>query len=239
MRNLLIPLLLLLTLPASADFLKPYKATYRFSMDNGLTANATRELEQLDKERYRYKTLAESAMIASARESSEFILGKNNYVTPLRYDMQRKVFFRSKASQLLFNWRQNMLYSSENGKSRSFALPAGALDKLSVELQLRQDLMAGKKKLIYPLADADGVGNYEYRLDGSETLETPFGRIETLRLEKVHKPGSTRKTTFWVAPKYQYLPAKVVQVEKDTSYQLLLTGLEYSSAAANTESEKQ
>ena len=58
---------------------------------------------------------------------------------------------------------------------------------------------------------------------GNETVKTPYGTYNTLKVVLTHDNGS-KSSTFWLAPNLDYLPVKMAHQDGKTSFSLLLTG---------------
>ena len=76
------------------------------------------------------------------------------------------------------------------------------------------DLKAGKKPLHYMVADGGKTKNYNFEMIGEEIINTPLGKLETIKLVRF-KPNSLRKSTLWCAKKLEFLPIKVEKIGKD------------------------
>ena len=121
-----------------------------------------------------------------------------------------------------FNPSSKTINTKKDDKARSFAWKSGVLDELNAELQLREDLKSSGLKSSYWIADAKEIEARKFVKQGTETVKTPYGTFDTVKVVMKHdKPG--RETIFWLAPKLDYLPVKVTHVDKKTSYGLLLT----------------
>ena len=76
------------------------------------------------------------------------------------------------------------------------------------------DLQAGKESLQYTVADGGKTKIYNFEILGEETIKTPLGELETIKLER-HRPDSRRKSTLWCARQLEFLPVKVENIETD------------------------
>ncbi len=100
-------------------------------------------------------------------------------------------------------------------------LKEGALDPLGFQLQLHQDIKAGKTEMHYSVIDRNGYDEDRFAIIGEEQLETASGRIRTVKAEKVRDAGSKRETLMWFAPDQAYLLMRLVQLEPDgTRYEI-------------------
>ena len=65
------------------------------------------------------------------------------------------------------------------------------------------------------LSDGRGFSSFRYALAGSELLNTPVGDIETVKLVKQLDPGDERGTEIWLASKRDFLPVRILVIEKN------------------------
>lgn len=205
----------------AAEF-SPYTATYRFNLDNKLSGTATRVLEKRDNNLWRYTFSANSA-VATATEISDFRFD-GTAVKPLGYQQKRKVFFSKKNARVDFDWATGKGSGHRDGKSSvTYKLLPGTVDALNMEIQFRRDLKeTGKLAGPYALATPKDISSLTFVIEGKETLQTPFGKLNTIRVSRKHADPH-RRTTFWLAVDHDYLPAKVMQDDDGSIYMLELT----------------
>lgn len=217
-------LLLISTSLAHAFTLTPFSASYRFNLDNKLSGSATRTLEAQSDGSWLY-TFAATAPMASATESSRFLFDDKT-VTPLQYEQNRKVFMVKRGASIAFNWKTMKATGLRDKKApANYALQKGALDTLSMEIQLRRDIKdLGKLKKAYWIATPKDFSEQSFKIEGEETITTPFGKINTLKISRLHH-GTSRHTTFWLAKDHDYLPAKVVQNDDGAYYAIELESI--------------
>ncbi len=213
--------------PASADTLTPFRANYTANLDAGveLNANAYRELRQQEDGSWVFDSTAD-AVVARQHEASHFTYADDE-IQPLEYRYERKLLGRERLVDLAFNWPDNQVTTTVEEKPWRMKVPAGTQDKLSYQLQLRLDLAAGKTDLVYQVADGGPLSEYHFRVIGKETVETPAGNFEALKVERVRSSEAKRTTHLWFAPELEYLIVKLYQIESDgKEYGLLLNKLE-------------
>jgi hypothetical protein len=197
MRLLLTTLLFIASPLLQAMELTPYVASYHFNLDNKLTGTATRTLESTGNKNWRYTFTATTSM-ATATESSLFRFdGKT--VTPIHYSRKHKVLFISKQADVNFDWKNRQANTRRDDKKGLYALKAGAVDPLNFEVQIRRDMTdLGKLAKSYLIADPKRLREQNFVIDGNETIETPYGKIDTVRIKRLHDDPE-RHTTFWLA----------------------------------------
>ncbi len=110
-----------------------------------------------------------------------------------------------------FDWQRDIATSLRDGKTKEIALVPGTLDKLMHQIVMRGDIAAGKKHMEYEIADRGEIIPYVYDVVGNENVVTPRGTVNAIKVKK----GTT---TFWVAPKWDYLLVKLVQENDDGTF---------------------
>ncbi len=208
-----------------------FSADYTLSVDGQVVGQGTRSLRALDEHTYQFTTTAEAGMLAHADEQSTFQRLPSGQLQPLHYQLNRSMLFSHRQTDLVFNWPDKTLTThTERDAQRTFTLRPDTLDKLVVEIRIRQDLAQNRAPLEYNLADADGIRTYTYVRGAHETLQTPLGSLDTLRIEHPEPKDSPRSTTFWVAPSLGYIPVQVLQKEHGTLFLLKITAFHPNSA---------
>lgn len=222
---LLLPLVMLTSPLALAFDITPFTATYRFNLDNKLSGSATRVLEKQQDGSWLY-TFTASAPMANATESSHFRYDGSS-VTPLHYEQNRKIFMVKKGASIAFDWKALTGAGRRDGKKPvDYKLQKGALDTLSMEIQLRRDLKdLGKLASPYWIATPKEISEQAFVVEGEETITTPMGKIATLKVSRKHNDPD-RHTTFWLAKDYDFLPAKVTQKNDGALYIIELSKYE-------------
>ncbi len=128
-------------------------------------------------------------------------------IRPLRYE-RVQTGSRRRHVRLAFSWRPDgsgLVRNEVAGRPWEMDVPAGTLDRLLVQLALRLDLAAGRAgTLAYPVADGGKLKRYRFEVLGSETVETPAGRFETVKVRRLRRKGKP-PLDFWLAPALGYL----------------------------------
>lgn len=202
--------------------LKPTSATYTASLDKGIaiSGSATRSLEPQKDGTWILRSKVDS-FIVDIRESLHF-RWQDNQVIPLTYRYRLSGFLiRDRENSLDYDWDKARVSGTMRGKSFTIDLSKGDLDPLGYQLQLRQDLSAGKTDMIYQVTGKGGFDEAKFSVIGEQKLKTNLGTLDTIKATKVRAPDSKRETLMWFAPARDYLLVKLVQVEPDgTRYEL-------------------
>jgi hypothetical protein len=193
--------LLLLGWQAPATAVEPFEAEYALSRGVLTLGRMTRRLDIDAEQHYVLVSRMEATGLVSVfsadavtEESRGRIVDERFLPTTYRYD--KKGTKRDYA--LRFDYARQQVARSDDGDWQA-EMPRGLLDKLSYQAQL--------------IADKGKLKQYLITNTGSERVETPLGRFETVRLERVDG-GSARRTRVWCAQALGWLPVKVEHRDK-------------------------
>lgn len=206
--------------------LKPFSASYEINWKSGisLSGNTVRKLSRHENGEWNFESKA-SAMFASVFESSQFKF-QNNQIIPLQYHFKQSVLGKKRVADVQFNWEQLKVTNTVENKPWKMPISEGVQDKLSYQLLLQQDLARGLEEFNYSVADGGKLKQYKFVVDGKETIETPIGTYEAVRIKRLRDAKKNRETYIWFAPELDYQIIKLHQIEKkDKSYTLLLKEL--------------
>jgi hypothetical protein len=174
---------------------------------------------QMDKGCYRYESQTRPIapvrwFYGAPRETSLFCIRDGE----LR--VQRFEYFNDKRKKdnftLDFDWNTNQVRMLKGGELSQRALPGLAYDRFAMQQAVRLWAVAQVGKQDVPPADFvmvedDRIVTYRFAIAGTETVETPAGRFEALRVERVDSPHKTMRS--WLAPSRDYLPVKIERIE--------------------------
>ena len=205
--------------------LQSFKAVYASEFDLGvaLKGELTRTLTQQADHTWLMTNRAET-MVASITENSSLSVD-DLMVKPHSYDYKRKVLGKSKKIHLEFDW-DNLTATDQ--KDRKVTLTQNTQDKLSYQLQMRLALANGEKgPFVYHIAESGKSKEYTFRVIDTESIETPMGTFNTLKLELDRGEDSKRETFIWFAPELDYQIVQLKQIEPDgKAYSIQLKSLE-------------
>lgn len=215
----------LATSAQATSILKPYKADYSFSIEGKYNGTAQRSLTKSGKN-YRYLFSASVPVVANATQDTTFAYqsgGTQNFL-PLKHKTKYKIFVASRSTDLNFDYKGKKLNTKHRGKSKTYTLNGAALDELTLEMQIRKDLKEGKLKKNYKIASRKGIRNIPFKNEGKTKITVPAGTFDVIKIRRVHD-NPKRKSYFWLAPKLDYLPVRVMQNDKGKVYDFKLKKL--------------
>ncbi len=110
---------------------------------------------------------------------------------------------------LSFDYAKHLV-TDENGAKRE--IPDDAVDSFSLQQAVRLWAAAHAKDETPPIAsftmvDSRNFTHYQFRIAGRETVQTPAGNFETVKMERVDSPDKIGR--FWLAPERDYMPVKI------------------------------
>lgn len=205
---------------ASAKAIQPSSANYSFTIEDKYKGTATRTLSKSGNN-WKYNVNARVAGVATATQNSVFALSGDN-VTPSQASTTYKLFGVGRTHNLNYNSGKKQVASTYKGKTLNLNMAQQAFDDLSLEIQIRQDLLNGKFSGNYYMAKKDKIERTPFKNAGKTKITVPAGTYDTVRVDRVHDDNS-RSTSFWLAPSLDYLPVKVSQINDGKKMDLELT----------------
>jgi len=223
------------SVPESSDStLQSFNASFKLTRGNITIGTMDVSLQLKNDGRYIYKTKSRPVRWLgwffkdNLDEASRGALTNGN-IKPATYTYSRTGGKKEKHAELTFDWETMTVENNVDNTPWKMALTEGALDRLVVQLAMMQSLADGKKTMDYQIADGGKLKQYSFVVIGTETIDLPAGRFETIKLKK-QRSNTKRETLLWCAPALGYLPVRIWQREKDDSeYKSDLVSFSYAS----------
>ncbi len=167
-----------------------------------------------DGQRYHAEAVAEASGLVSLFFDGKFVqrstgqLGAGGLV-PEQYTLDRGRGGRIETAR--FDWTDRKLSLEWKSESRTVELPPGAQDPLSLvhQLYFAQPVPAAASLNV---ATSRKLARYVYTLAGEETVETPLGRLRTLRFRREEDGGTAMDV--WLDLDRNLLPARIYAVDR-------------------------
>lgn len=218
---------------AQADApLRPYTAQYQLYRGNSEVGVGNIQLLPGADQQWQFSLTSKASIFFlnfTDTETSTFVWD-NGRAKPKQFSKVTTTPTRRKFTEQLFDW-QALLETGKNEK-REWQMPLqpGLNDMQTQALNLQLDLKQGKRPLHYKVAKKGGVRDYRFTVKGEETLETPLGKLKTLRVEREHDPDDDRRTITWFAKDHQFIPVQLQFFEDgDEQGELRITSIQYSA----------
>ena len=206
-------------------FLKPYTAVYSTIWKKGISlkVEGKQTLSKQDNDSWKFTFTADS-LIASLNESSVFYV-KDHQIVPTKYKYKSSALGKKRSATLTFDWENNFVRNDVKDKPWNLSINPGTLDKLSIQLQVRQDLKLGKNDFEYQIADGGYIKTWRFKRDKMETINTKLGRVSAIKIIRTDNLEKGKKTSFWFVPSLDYLLVKLEHEEDGESYHLDIDSL--------------
>lgn len=200
-----------------------YQADYKFKINKKYSGVAKRTLTNTGGNKWSYNLDAKVTGFASAKQQSVFTEHKGK-LKPSKHNIEYKILFAKITTKMSFDYAGKKVNVNHRGKKKSYAMPHPAQDALTVEMQVREDMLNGGLRPYYYIADRNKIKKMSFKNLGKQTLKVPAGSYEVVKLQLMHK-NPKRKTFFYLSPKHDYLPIKIYQDDKGKVYDFQLKKL--------------
>jgi len=213
--------------PSDTPRLAPFEASFSASIEQGITlsGSARRILSNQNNGVWLYRTSVKS--FVADIEESVVLKWQNGQVIPLRYRYKLSgLLIRDRKETIDFDWAQNRATGRYKKKAFEVALSPGMLDPLGYQLQLRQDIKAGKRAVEYRYVRHGRLDKERFAVIDEGLIETSQGEVNALTVKKLRGEGAKRETLMWFAPKFDHMLVQLLQTEPDGSrYELNLKNI--------------
>ncbi len=165
---------------------------------------------------YRSRTVAEglaSLFLSDVVTEVSHARYEGGNIVSLAYRYQQTGGKDKVDESVTFERDKKKLYISSN--SKIYPIQPHSYDVLSFQLALMQIMASRPRKFVFHVADHHDLHTYDATVKGKETIDTDYGKLETVRVDAINRKNGNR-FTFWCALKLDYLPARVEFERADT-----------------------
>lgn len=212
-------LLPLPVLSAGPVFPAPFEAEYSLYSKGLKVAHIKRVFRSLEDGSYIYESRSHPvgllAMFRDDRivERSHWQQSENGF-RPIKYIYKHSGSKKNRDVKIDFDWDKSKVRMQVNDNHWQMDLETGTLDKMLYQLAVMRDLKHGREKFSYRIADGGKMKSYNFEALEHESVETPHGNFEALKVERF-RDDRERETIFWCVQELDYLPVKVINIEPD------------------------
>lgn len=217
----ILPVLVLLLSPAVAQPVEfpEFSASYKLYGKGMEVANINRTFQRTRDNHYIYRSESQTTgLVALFRD--DHIIEESRWkhidgqLKPLDYSYKHTGSKKNRDVDIRFDWDKKVIINRVNEHTWKMPLENGVLDKLLYQYAIMVDLQKGLFPDTYTIADGGKMKTYHFERLGEETVTTPLGELETVKILR-QKPDDTRRSVFWCAEQFNYLPVKVKHTEDD------------------------
>ena len=149
--------------------------------------------------------ISESSTIRFTEVDGELQFQPQTYV--YRQDNERR-----RAVDAVFDWNARSVKHTYRGQETTNVFEQPIIDRLSATLLMIDTLRKDDfEAAVIQVFDTGKIKNVAFTRQGSETLDTPLGKIETIKILNKNAAGSSRETITWFAPSLDFVPVKIEQ----------------------------
>lgn len=151
---------------------------------------------------------------ASDRENVEGRMVDGRHV-PEKHNRHTRVAGIDDTWDATFDWESGKVTVVHDG-DETYVLPleGGALDPLTMKLEMRKQLAEGADDLHFLMVEEDEIDKQRFRVLETEWLETSLGCLKTIPIEKV-RDNNRRYTRAWHAPELGNIEVRVEHGKTD------------------------
>lgn len=186
----------------------------------GIRVTVTHRLSDLENGDQELLFLADS-WVGNIEERTQFHWNDDGVVEPQKYFYKRRGLGRNRDAELTFDWEKERVINNVQDTSWSMDINKNVQDKISYQIQLQKDLIDGRNNLAYEIADGGELKRYRFEMDGEETIETPLGSVDTVKVKR-SRDDNDRVTYAWLAPEWDYLLIRLEQREDGDSHTITI-----------------
>ncbi len=220
--------------PRTAPPIPPYTASYEaHALGNTLNARMTLNHEDVQTRMAmdahvsgflrilgRFELTRES-LLNSRNGALQLVHSRSQQITPRR---ERKVETR-------FDWDINRAIGTINGDPFTLDVPPYTLDFLGSLYRMMQTLEGGELRqpgdhLEVQTLERDRLREYQFEYGGRETMDSPIGRVETIRIDR-RSQDSDVELSAWFARELRHIPVRFDYEADGRVFELNLTQLEW------------
>lgn len=227
-KNIMVFLVLIFVSLNTMALPRAFEARYSVAKGEFNIGNMNMSLQYINNT-YHYKKSTKAkglAALLSGDRIIEHVEGsfKGNFIQSKHYLYHHKSKRKDKKDEFTFvNLR---LVKGRYKESYETIVPAGTIDRATMELVLARDLAANKKILHYSVVEKGKHKTYQLQRLGRETISIG-GRSYICEKVMVARKDSKRKTISWLALELDYMPAQIEHIEKGSSIMTRLISLTF------------
>lgn len=225
----------MISLSASAQAAVPeFSAAYVFERGRVTVGETRAQLEQTKDGIYRYTSVSEARGLISLfvddviREESIY-QDDGKQITPISYTYRHEGSKKNRNEKIAYDWTDGVATIDYRGHESSVELKPGTIDLFLLRVALMNDIEDDKIDKSYRVIDNGRVKSFHLRGDELESVSTPAGNFETVRVERIDE-NEDKRLRLWLARELNYLPVRVEQEKhNEETLRLSLKSYEFTT----------
>lgn len=204
---------------SAADAAQPVPSDHTYVLSRGMMTLGEarfRLVQREDPNCWRYEYHAKPSALArlfigEITERSDFCMADGKILSQ-SFDFKRADKSKDDFS-LRFDWHDGVVRSSA-GEMRP--LETGMIDRLAMQIAVQNWVIdrkgqPGPQTFSVTKVEDERVKTYTFAITGRESVQTPAGTFDTVRVERVN--DKKKSTVFWLAPSRNYAAVRVQQTK--------------------------
>ncbi|MFM2483609.1 DUF3108 domain-containing protein [Celerinatantimonas yamalensis] len=183
---------------------KPFQADYQAYFKGTAVGHGSRTLKALGNGHFQATSDAKvlGGIGVSYHELSQFSYQKNRIISE-GFSREKRVFLGSSKIVGRPDGRGGLFVKSDAKRQHIRSGNWGnTLDASAFQIQFQNDVKNGRETFRYHYVDGDEIKDYQFKIDGRQTITVPAGTYQTIRLKRINQ--GSRETYMWLAPKLDY-----------------------------------
>lgn len=204
---------------AAEPVLTPHRSTYDVEWSGITLGEGTITLAPAaEKDCYRYESTTDPVGLVRLLYGAPYELSlfcvRDGVIRTSHYEFSLKKG-SDKNFTMDFDWAQRKVKTLQEGNLSVREVPDDGYDRFVLREVVRQwvqrhaDTFKVGDELKFRMMDDDSTNDYRFVYQGRETIKTPAGEFETLRVDRVNDPNRVLRA--WLAPARDYT---IVELEQ-------------------------
>jgi hypothetical protein len=188
----------------------PFEAEYTAFRFNRELGEASIKLRSIGNDMYQlqYHSKVSLFFLSDERHESSLFRVKDDHILPYKYSYQQTGTGSDKVFTAEFKPEQKLIIASGD-KQLDWD---GHLDNQLYRLDFQRRLAEDNSSFNYKFINYRGQSKeMVLAVIGSELLELPYGKLETIKVKIIRKPNNRRETFIWFAPALNYQLVRLQQ----------------------------
>ena len=137
----------------------------------------------------------------------------NEFIRPVAFEHVQVTASKDRSQRVQFDWQTGTAQAEYKDRSNIIPLQENTFDNFSLQLLLMANVAALPDEMSFPVISKAKSKQYKFYKVGKEVIETTFGKLETVLVER--RKDNKKKSTyrFWVDPNNYGLPLQIEKVE--------------------------
>ena len=206
-------LLIFASLTSNSEEIATYSINY-LAQSGLATASAKRSLTKITDDSYELTNKLSIALggqlLVEIDEESQ-ISWVNNSLRSTSYNFEQTGLSQETIA-VIYDWDQSVARLSTLDAVSSVDLKENTFDQLSHQLAVRQDFKKGIRQFAYNVINNSGLQEYKYNVIGEETIQTPLGSFDSVKIERTEPMRTNRSTVFWLSTDWAGVLLQIEQI---------------------------